>query len=101
MRSGAEGIVISEGSRGNISASVIDVAGAASAYITGARVASNGGNKGDGINLSFDSTLMLIGAPIDLVGNVGWGLYCHDAESSVNDMGMAAGTVSPTCTGFD
>ncbi|MGB7903577.1 MAG: right-handed parallel beta-helix repeat-containing protein [Steroidobacteraceae bacterium] len=122
----------------------IDVAGAASAYITGARVASNGGNgilgymganlvlgnlvienngavgvfcaadctaqmenmsihgnKGDGINLSFDSTLMLIGAPIDLAGNVGWGLYCHDAESSVNDTGMVAGTISPTCTGFD
>jgi len=205
MRSGAEGIVISEGSRGNISASVIkdngavglnigtsasasvidttisgngtgngpqgdgvmlwggaqahivgqnviidnrdegiDVAGAASAYITGAQVAGNGGNgilgymganlvlgnlvienngavgvfcaadctaqmekmsihgnTGDGINLSFDSTLMLVGAPIDLVGNGGWGLYCHDAESSVNDTGMVAGTISPTCTGFD
>ena len=205
MRSGAEGIVLSEGSRGNISASVIkdngavglnvgtsasasvidttisgngtgdgpqgdgvmlwggaqahiaggnviidnrdegiDVAGAASAYITGARVAGNGGNgilgymganlvlgnlvienngavgvfcaadctaqmenmsihgnTGDGINLSFDSTLMLVGAPIDLVGNGGWGIYCHDAESSVNDKGLVNGSVSPTCTGFD
>ena len=122
----------------------IDVAGAASAYITAARVASNGGNgilgymganlvlgdlvvennggagvlcsadctaqmenmsihgnTGDGINLSFDSTLMLVGSPIDLAVNGGWGLYCHDAESSVVDKELVVGTISPKCTGFD
>ena len=122
----------------------IDVAGAASAYIDGAKVAGNGGdgimgylganlvlgnlviegngaegvschanctaqmekmsihgNAGAGINLAFDSTLMLGGPPIDATGNGNWGLYCHDAESSVNDAGLVIGGVSPTCTGFD
>jgi len=205
MRSGADGVVLGEGSRGNISGSEItgsravglnvgtsasasvvsttisgngtgdgpqgdgimlwagaqaqitgasviadnrdegiDVAGAASAYINGARVAGNGGdgimgymganlvlgnlviegngaegvschanctaqmegmsihgNAGAGINLAFDSTLMLFGPPIDATGNGNWGLYCHDAESSVNDQGLVVGGVSPTCTGFD
>jgi len=205
MRSGAEGVVLGEGSRGNISGSEIkdsravglnvgasasasvinttisgngtgdgpqgdgvmlwggaqahfmganviinnrdegiDVAGAASAYIDGAKVAGNGGdgimgylganlvlgnlviegngaegvschanctaqmekmsihgNAGAGINLAFDSTLMLGGPPIDATGNGNWGLYCHDAESSVNDAGLVIGGVSPTCTGFD
>jgi hypothetical protein len=205
MRSGAEGIVLSEGSRGNISASVIkdngavglnvgtsasasvidttisgngtgdgpqgdgvmlwggaqghlagqnviidnrdegiDVAGAASAYINGAQVAGNGGdgimgylganlvlgnleiqgngaagvscqanctaqmedmsihgNAAAGINLAFDSTLMLFGPQIDVTGNAPWDLYCHDTESSVNDLRLVPGTVSPTCTGFD
>ena len=59
------------------------------------------GNAGDGINLSFDSTLMLVGPPIDVTDNGGWGLYCHDAESSVTETGLVSGTVSPTCTGFD
>ena len=59
------------------------------------------GNAGDGINLSFDSTLMLVGPPIDVADNGGWGLYCHDAESSVNDTGLVTGTFSPSCTGFD
>lgn len=58
------------------------------------------GNAGAGINLAFDSTLMLFG-PIDATGNGAWGLYCHDAESSVNDTGWVAGGVSPTCSGFD
>ena len=205
LRSGAEGIVLSEGSRGNISGSEIkdnravglnvgtsasasvvnttisgngtgdgpqgdgimlwggaqahfvganviidnrdegiDVAGAASAYINGARIAGNGGdgimgylganlvlgdleiegngaagvschanctaqmedmsihgNAAAGINLAFDSTLMLFGTEIDVTGNGNWGLYCHDAESSVNDAGLVIGGVSPTCTGFD
>jgi hypothetical protein len=205
VRSGAEGVVLGEGSRGNISGSEIkdsravglsvgasasasvinttisgngtgdgpqgdgvmlwggaqahfmganviinnrdegiDVAGAASAYIDGAKVAGNGGdgimgylganlvlgnlviegngaegvschakctaqmekmsihgNAGAGINLAFDSTLMLFGTEIDVTGNVPWDLYCHDAESSVNDTGLVAGTISPTCTGFD
>jgi hypothetical protein len=205
MRSGAEGIVLSEGSRGNISASEIkdngavglnvgtsasasvidttisgngtgdgpqgdgvmlwggaqghlagqnviidnrdegiDVAGAASAYINGAQVAGNGGdgimgylganlvlgnleiqgngaagvscqanctaqmedmsihgNAAAGINLAFDSMLMLFGPQIDVTGNAPWDLYCHDTESSVNDLGLVTGTVSPTCTGFD
>lgn len=59
------------------------------------------GNAGDGINLSFDSTLMLVGPPIDLTGNGSWGLYCHDGESSVSDTGLVTGTISPSCTGFD
>jgi hypothetical protein len=205
MRSGADGVVLGEGSRGNISGSEIldsravglnvgtsasasvinttisgsgtgdgpqgdgvmlwggaqahimganvivdnrdegiDVAGAASAYINGARVAGNGGdgimgylganlvlgnlviegngaegvschanctaqmeklsihgNAGAGISLAFDSTLMLVGEPIDATGNGNWGLYCNDAESSVNDAGLVIGGVSPTCTGFD
>ena len=205
LRSGAEGVVLGEGSRGNISrseikdsravglnvgasasASVInttisgngtgdgpqgdgvmlwggaqahfmganviinnrdegiDVAGAASAYIDGAKVAGNGGdgimgylganlvlgnlviegngaegvschanctaqmekmsihgNAGAGINLAFDSTLMLGEPPIDATGNGNWGLYCHDAESSVNDAQLVIGGVSPTCTGFN
>lgn len=122
----------------------IDVAGAASAYINGARVAGNGGdgimgylganlvlggleiegnaaagvschanctaqmedmsihgNAAAGINLAFDSTLMLFGTEIDVTGNVPWDLYCHDAESSVNDMGLVSGTISEKCTGFD
>ncbi len=58
-------------------------------------------NGSDGIHLLYDSTLMLVGAPIDLAGNGGWGLNCHDAESSVNDAGLVTGTVSPTCSGFD
>lgn len=58
------------------------------------------GNAGAGINLAFDSTLMLFG-PIDATGNGNWGLYCHDAESSVNDTGLVSGGVSPTCSGFD
>lgn len=205
LRSGEEGIVLSEGSRGNISGSEIkdnravglnvgtsasasvvnttisgngtgdgpqgdgimlwggaqahvvganvitdnrdegiDVAGAASAYVNGARISGNGGdgimgylganlvlgdleiegngaagvschanctaqmedmeihgNSAAGINLAFDSTLMLFGTEIDVTGNVPWDLYCHDAESSVNDLSTVAGTVSPTCTGFD
>jgi hypothetical protein len=122
----------------------IDVAGAASAYINGARIEGNGGdglmgylganlvlgnlviegngaagvschanctaqmedmsihgNAGAGINLAFDSTLMLFGPAIDVTGNGDWGLYCHDAESSVNDTGLVSGSVSPTCTGFE
>lgn len=122
----------------------IDVAGAASAYIFGARVAGNGGdgimgylganlvlgnlviednqaagvscqanctaqmedmsihgNNAAGINLAFDSALMLFGSAIDVTGNAPWDLYCHDAESSVNDTGLVTGSVSPTCTGFD
>jgi hypothetical protein len=205
LRSGAEGVVLAEGSRGNISRSEIsdnravglnvgtsasatiisttisgngagdgpqgdgvmlwgsaqahfmgtnviidnrdegiDVAGAASAYINGARVAGNGGdgimgylganlvlgdlviedngaegvschanctaqmermsihgNARAGINLSFDSILMLGEPPIDATGNGNWGLYCHDAESSVNDAALVIGGASPTCTGFD
>jgi hypothetical protein len=59
------------------------------------------GNASDGIHLAFDATLMLVGSPIDLMGNGGWGLYCHDAESSVLDSGMVNGTISQNCTGFD
>lgn len=59
------------------------------------------GNSAAGINLAFDSTLMLFGTEIDVTDNVPWGLYCNDAESSVNDLSAVAGTVSPTCTAFD
>jgi hypothetical protein len=157
MRSGAEGIVLGEGSRGNISGSEIkdnravglNVGTSASASVMNTTISGNGtgdgpqgggiigymganlvlgnlviegngaegvschancaaqmeemsihGNAGAGINLAFDSTLMLFG-PIDATGNGAWGLYCHDAESSVNDTGLVTGGVSPTCSGFD
>lgn len=58
------------------------------------------GNGSHGIDLAFDSMLMLVEAPIDVEGNGGWGLYCRDAESSVNDTGAVIGTVSG-CTGFE
>lgn len=167
LRSGEEGIVLSEGSRGNISgseikdnragglnvgtsasASVVNTTisgngtgdgpqgdgimlwGGAQAHIVGANVITDNrdegidvagaagvschanctaqmedmeihGNSAAGINLAFDSTLMLFGTEIDVTGNVPWDLYCHDAESSVNDLSTVAGTVSPTCTRFD
>jgi hypothetical protein len=154
-----DGIMLWGGAQGHIAGTSsiidnrdegIDVAGAASAYVTGPTegtrltVAGNGGdgimgylganlvlggleiegngaagvscqsnctaqmedmsihgNKAAGINLAFDSTLMLFGPAIDVTGNVPWDLYCHDAESSVNDMGLVTGTISEKCTGFD
>ena len=58
------------------------------------------GNGSHGVDLVHDSTLMLVEAPIDVLNNGGWGLYCRDAESSVNYTGAVIGTISG-CTGFE
>jgi hypothetical protein len=122
----------------------INVAGGAGAYVGGARIAKNNGdgifafmganlvlgtlviedngavgvscsekcaaqmdnvsihgNAWGGIYLAFDSSLFLVGSPIDLTGNGSWGLNCQDAESSVLNIEMVTGTIGPNCTGFE
>lgn len=70
--------------------------------ITGTTIQNNASN---GIALNLASKLFVDGGPMVTVsGNGGWGLYCNDAESSVEGLGQIAFSPpsgpSPGCTGF-
>ena len=58
-------------------------------------------NAWGGVYLAYDSSLFLVGPPIDLADNGSWGLNCQDAESRVLNIGMVTGTIGPKCTEFD
>jgi hypothetical protein len=76
-----------------------------SAQVSGATIQHN---VWDGIRVQWGSTLVLFQDAVTTSGgNGGWGLHCPDAKSSVVGLDMlvvsppnAAGSVSPTCTGF-
>lgn len=76
-----------------------------SAQVSGATIQHN---AWDGIMVQWGSTLVLFQDAVTTSGgNGGWGLHCPDAKSSVVGLDMlvasppnAAGSVSPTCTGF-
>lgn len=58
------------------------------------------GNNGHGIELAQAPTLNLAAQPSDATANGGYGLECQDGESSVANVNLLKGTVSPACTCF-
>lgn len=57
-------------------------------------------NLADGILLALGSKVQLVGPTINSTGNAGYGIECKDGESSVTDLVLLNGTVSPNCTGY-
>jgi len=58
------------------------------------------GNNGPSIELALASTLDFAARATDETGNGGFGLQCQDGESSVTNIYLLNGTLSPASTGF-
>jgi len=82
MRSGAQGIVLSSGSRGSIT--------------NGSTIA---GNQGDGVMCYIGTILVLHGNVIS--GNSNFALWCGDSESTFMAMAPLDTTDPIECTGFN
>lgn len=59
------------------------------------------GNALDGIALNLGSKLLFEAPVTDAAGNGGWGLWCGGAESSVIELPLFNGSVSPSCTDYE
>ena len=110
--SGQDGVSLYLGVNANLNNSKISgnaanglaMLGSTAQLSAGAEILNNGYS---GVMLMTAAKLWLISAPVTVGGNDRYGVYCHDAESSVADLAFVTfwpanewEDVSPGCTGF-